>query len=126
MHTMLFSIPAIFIFSIIKSSLILGFVNINECCINKRLKIICCCYHFRREIIILKLYFEKAFDKVEHELMVKIMESMGFLEKWLTWMTLIINSGTSTVLLNGVLGKVFHYKPGSDKGNPCPHFSLLW
>jgi len=48
-------------------------------------------------IIILKLDFEKAFDKVEHELMIQIMQSKGFLDRWITWMKMIFGSGTSAV-----------------------------
>jgi hypothetical protein len=52
------------------------------------------CHRSRKEIIILKLNFEKAFDKVEHELMLQIMQSKGFPDKWLVWMKMIFTSGT--------------------------------
>jgi hypothetical protein len=44
---------------------------------------------------------------MEHGLILKIMEHKDFPTKWLNWMKLIFNSGTSSVLFNGVPGKVF-------------------
>jgi hypothetical protein len=39
--------------------------------------------HHSKEIIIPKLDFKKALDKVEHQLMLKIIEHKGFPTKWL-------------------------------------------
>lgn len=65
------------------------------------------CHQSNEEILMPKLDFEKAFDKVKHNLMIQILEKKGFLERWMTWMHLIFNSGTSVIMLNGVKGKVF-------------------
>jgi hypothetical protein len=58
--------------------------------------------------VILKLDFEKAFHKIEHKVIIQLMERKGFGPKWEQWMHMILNSGTSSVLHNGDRGIPFH------------------
>ena len=78
------------------------------------------CHASRREIIILKLDFEKAFDIVEFKAILSILQAKGFPFKWISWVNMILNSGTSAVLLNGINGKDFACRRGVRQGIPLP------
>lgn len=82
------------------------------------LKYIHICHKFKRELIILKLDFEKVFDKIEHGVIIEILKAKGFGKRWVQWIRAILDSGTSSIILNGVPGKVFHCKRGVRQGDP--------
>jgi hypothetical protein len=76
-------------------------------------------------MVILTLDFKKTFDKLEHEAITDILCQKGFGPRRMKWTTMIMNSRTSEVLLNGVPGKHFHCKHGVRQGDPLSS-SLSW
>ena len=68
--------------------------------------------------MVLKLDFEKAFDKIEHNVILDVLTHKGFGLKWISWVESILKSGTSAVMLNGILGKTFHCRRGVRQGDP--------
>ena len=84
------------------------------------------CQASKREIVLLKLDFAKAFDTIEHSAMLLILKNMGFPPKWLAWMESIFASGKSSVLLNGVPGRHFLCKCGVRQGDPLSPFLFLF
>ena len=76
------------------------------------------CHQSKKEMAILKLDFEKAFDKVERQVLLKMLACKGFTTMWIGWISQILSSRTSAVLLNGTPGKFFHCKRGVRRGDP--------
>jgi retron-type reverse transcriptase len=76
------------------------------------------CQHSKEEIIILKLDFTKAFDTIEHSTILTMMQRFGFDDNWIKWTTSILESATTSVLLNGVPGKSINCRRGVRQGDP--------
>jgi retron-type reverse transcriptase len=55
------------------------------------------CRHSKREIVVLKLDFEKTFDLIEHSLILEMLKAKGFSDKWLHWVLEIFGVATSSV-----------------------------
>jgi hypothetical protein len=70
------------------------------------------CHHSKKELVILKLDFKKSFDTIEHSTILAMLQELGFPAKWINWTKLILQSASSSILLNGVPGKIFQCKRG--------------
>jgi hypothetical protein len=76
------------------------------------------CKASKKPVVILKLDFEKAFDTIEHEVIYEILRKKGFSKEWIAWVKMILESGISSVLINGVPCKQFKCKRGVRQGDP--------
>lgn len=68
--------------------------------------------------VILKLDFEKAYDKVNWNLLFKYMEMRGFDKKWRDQITQVVTSGTVSVKLNDKIGSYIKTYKGVRQGDP--------
>ena len=52
----------------------------------------------KEEVIVPKLDFEKAFDIIEHQAILDILNSKGFGDKWINWIKMLITFASSAVI----------------------------
>jgi retron-type reverse transcriptase len=73
------------------------------------------CNQSRKEIVILKLDFKKAFDTVEHNTIITMLQELGFPDRWVSWTKELLSTAQSSILLNGVPGKSFQCRGGQPR-----------
>ena len=66
--------------------------------------------------VILKLDFEKAYDKLNWAFLFECLKQRGFGEKWCEWIKLVISFGTVSVKMNNTIGKYFKFGRGGQAG----------
>ena len=74
--------------------------------------------------IIISVDAEKAFDKIQHPFMIKILQKAGIEETCLNIIKAIYDKPTANIILNGEKLKVFPLKSGTRQG--CPFSPLLF
>ena len=73
---------------------------------------------------LINLDWEKAFDRVDWNFLIKIMKKMGFTNFIIKWLTNLYTNITSSCLINGYLTKEFKIERGVRQG--CPMSMLLY
>jgi hypothetical protein len=68
--------------------------------------------------IILKLDFEKAYDKVNWSLLFTCLKARGFCDKWCSWIQQVVTGGTVSVKVNNMLGPYIKSHKGVRQGDP--------
>lgn len=68
--------------------------------------------------IILKLDFEKAYDKVNWKLLFACLEKRGFDKLWCDWIKQVVTGSTVSVKINNKIGKHIKSHKGVRQGDP--------
>jgi hypothetical protein len=80
----------------------------------------------KRECLILKVDFEKAYDSVEWSFLEYMLRRMGFVSKWIAWMKACVFGGSMSILVNESPTEEIDIKRGLKQGDLlAPYLFLL-
>jgi hypothetical protein len=92
----------------------IGHLNISICAISQN-----------KEILIIKIDFKKAFDMVDYKAIINMLKHLGFGERFISWITNILSSASTSIILNGVPRKTIRCTRGVGQGDPLYHLCYL-
>jgi len=79
----------------------------------------------KKELLLFKVDFEKAYDSVDLSYLDSVMASMNFPTLWRKWMSECVGSAMASVLVNGSPTEEFHMERGLRQGDPLSPFLFL-
>jgi hypothetical protein len=79
----------------------------------------------RGGLMAVNIDMEKAFDKMEWNFLLTIMEKLGFQPQWITWIRICISTSSFSILLNGYLFGLFRPSMGLRQGDHLSPFLFI-
>lgn len=79
----------------------------------------------KREAFCFKIDFEKAFDTVNWNFLLSVMNQMCFPSRWILWIKGILTSTRSSILVNGCPTQEFNCERGMPQGDPLSPFLFI-
>jgi hypothetical protein len=80
----------------------------------------CLLHQLRVPRVLLKLDLARAYDSLSWPFFIEDMRQYGFSDRFLDWLTILLSSASTKVLINGELGPPLWHKRGLRQDDPLP------
>ncbi|GKA00653.1 RNA-directed DNA polymerase, eukaryota [Tanacetum coccineum] len=83
------------------------------------------CKSKKKQTMIFKIDFEKAYDSVRWDYLDDVLNKFGFGTKWRGWIQTCLSSSRGSILVNGSPTGEFQFQKGLKQGDPLSPFLLI-
>ncbi|PWA37461.1 RNA-directed DNA polymerase, eukaryota, Reverse transcriptase zinc-binding domain protein [Artemisia annua] len=83
------------------------------------------CKYKKKQTMIFKIDFEKAYDSVRWDYLDDVLNNFGFGTKWRGWIQNCLHSSRGSILVNGSHTREFQFQKGLKQGDPLSPFLFI-